>query len=117
MTSNSWTITHPHSAVELEDGPPSPPVHPGEILLFEFMEPLGLDPERVAAGLGLPVEAIDHFLAGRTSVTPELALRLEHAFAWNADMWMRLQAYHDLEQVRRQGDVVLDHLPVLHAAE
>ncbi len=117
MTSNSWTITDPDSTVELEDGPPSPPVHPGEILLFDFMEPLELDRETVAAGLGLPVDAVTNFLSGRTPVTPELALRLEHAFAWNADMWMRLQAHHDLEMARRFGQVNVDHLPVLHAAE
>ncbi len=117
MRSNSWTITDPDSTVELEEGPPSPPVHPGEILLFDFIEPLGLDTEKVAAGLGLSTDAVERFLAGRAPVTPELALRLEHAFAWNADMWMRLQAYHDLEQVRREGGVELDHLPVLHTAE
>ncbi len=93
------------------------PPHPGDMLEADFLEPLHLTPVEVAKALDVPLETVERFIAGESAVTPELAIRLEHAFGWGADMWMRLQAHYDLEMVRRFGGVDVDHLPVLHAAE
>jgi len=112
--SSSSTITEDW---EFEDGPLTAPVHPGDMLLIEFMEPLGLDRNTVAEALGLTTAGVADVLEGRRRVDADLALRLEHAFSWGAAMWMRLQAAYDLDIARRAGGIALDHLPILHAAE
>jgi antitoxin HigA-1 len=113
--SSSSTITE--QEWEFEDGDLMPPVHPGEVLAIEFMEPLELSNERVAEALGLTPQEVVDFLESRRHVDADLALRLEHALSWDAAMWMRLQAAYDLELARRAGATPPDHLPVLHAAE
>jgi addiction module HigA family antidote len=81
-----------------------PPVHPGEVLLEEFIRPYGLSPIRLAAQLGVPRTRIERLVAGDTSMTEDTALRLERLFGASAEFWLGLQASHDLAVARRRDD-------------
>ncbi len=74
-----------------------PPVHPGEVLLEDFMKPLGLSQYRVARDIGVPALRISQIVRGRRSITADTALRLARYFGTGAAVWLRLQARYDLE--------------------
>jgi antitoxin HigA-1 len=77
------------------------PIHPGEILLEEFMKPLGVSQNRLARDIDVPVSRVANIVAGTRSITADTALRLARFFGTSADMWMNLQAEYDLRSVRR----------------
>jgi addiction module HigA family antidote len=81
--------------------PDLPPVHPGEILKEEFLEPLGMSVYALAAALQVPRTRLNDIVLGRRSVTAETALRLAKYFGTSADFWMGLQAQYDLDVARR----------------
>ena len=74
-----------------------PPVHPGEVLLEDFMKPLGLSQYRLAQDLGVPALRISQIVHGKRAVTADTALRLARYFGTSANVWMRLHARYDLE--------------------
>ncbi len=74
-----------------------PPVHPGEVLLEDFMKPPGLSQYRVAKDIGVPTLRISQIVRGHRSVTADTALRLARYFGMSAAVWVRLQARYDLE--------------------
>jgi len=74
-----------------------PPIHPGEILRADFMEPLGLSMNRLALDLRVPVTRIAEIVHERRGVTPDTALRLARYFNTSAAFWMNLQSAYDLE--------------------
>jgi addiction module HigA family antidote len=78
-----------------------PSVHPGEILLKDFIEPLGLTRYRVAKLAGVQQRRIDEICAGRRAVTGDTALRLARLFGTDAAFWVNLQAQYDLETAYR----------------
>ena len=73
------------------------PVHPGEILLEEFIKPLGLTQYRVAKDIGVPALRISQIVRGQRSITADTALRLARYFGTSANVWLRMQARYDLE--------------------
>ena len=75
-----------------------PPVHPGGVLLEDFMKPLGLSQYRVAKDIGVPPLRISQIVRGHRSVTADTALRLARYFGTSAVVWLRLQARYDLER-------------------
>ena len=77
-----------------------PLLHPGEILLEEFLEPLGLSQYRVAKEMAVPPRRINEIVHGKRSVTADTALRLAQLFGTTAEFWLNLQAHYDLEQQR-----------------
>lgn len=79
------------------------PVHPGEILLDEFMVPNGLSQNRLAQALRVPTPRIGEIVNRRRSITPDTALRLARYFGTTPEFWMNLQTHHDLELARRRG--------------
>lgn len=79
------------------------PVHPGEMLLEEFMKPMGLSISEVARGIDVPPNRISQVVHGKRAMTADTALRLEKFLGWPARMWMQIQAEHDLELSRRSG--------------
>lgn len=83
------------------------PVHPGEILLEEFIRPHGLTPIRTAARLGVPRTRIERLVTGATRVTDDTALRLERLFGASAEFWISLQTSYDLAVARRNPDPAL----------
>jgi len=74
-----------------------PPIHPGEILRVEFMEPLRLSMNRLALDLRVPVTRIAEIVHERRGITPDTALRLARYFNTSAGFWMNLQTAYDLE--------------------
>src|SRR4051812_24305934 len=73
------------------------PVHPGEVLREEFLEPLGLTAYAVAAALSVPRTRIERLTREETPVTADTALRLGKFFKTSAAFWMNMQAQYDLE--------------------
>jgi len=81
------------------------PTHPGEILLDEFLTPLGVTQVAFAAHLGVPVQRVNELVRGKRGVTPETAWLLSQALGTTPEFWMNLQAAHDLGRTR-SGKVV-----------
>ena len=77
------------------------PVHPGEVLREDFMRPLGLTAYRMAQAMGVSQTRLGEILKGSRAVTAETALRLERVFGMEAQVWLNLQAQHDLEVAAR----------------
>ena len=76
------------------------PVHPGEILLKQFLEPLGMRQNRLAIDIGVPPRRINEIVHGRRRVTADTALRLARFFNMTAQFWLGLQADYDLDVVQ-----------------
>ena len=83
--------------------PTLPPVHPGEILREDFMRPLGLSVNRLALDLHVPATRIGEIVHERRRISPETALRLARYFQTNAEFWLNLQTFYDLEISKRSG--------------
>jgi addiction module HigA family antidote len=88
--------------------------HPGEILLYEFMEPLGLSARALAAILDVPPNRLTELIKGRRGVTADTALRLSRYFGTTPEFWMNLQAAHDLS--RALSNHTYDEIPTRSAA-
>jgi len=74
-----------------------PPVHPGEILLTEFLEPMGISQYRLAKNIGVTPRRINEIVLGRRAITADTALRLGRFFSMEAQFWMNLQSHYDME--------------------
>ena len=77
-----------------------PPIHPGEILLEEFLKPLGMSMNRLASDLRVPANRITQIVEGRRSITGETALRLARYFGTSAEFWLGMQRDYDLQVAR-----------------
>jgi addiction module HigA family antidote len=94
-----------------------PPVHPGEILLEEFLKPFNITALQLAGDLHLPVEQIDQVIQGQQNLTPDLALRLGRYFGNGPGIWLRLQNQYDLEVTEAQvGDQIRREVKTLQIA-
>jgi addiction module HigA family antidote len=81
------------------------PVHPGEVLLEEFLKPLALSQNRVAIAMGVPARRINEIVLGKRSVSADTALRLARYFNTSPEFWMGLQTQYDLDVASaRLGD-------------
>jgi addiction module HigA family antidote len=76
------------------------PTHPGEILLKEFLEPMGLAQTTLAEKLKIPVQRVNELVKGKRGVTPDTAWLLSAAFGTSPEFWMNLQGQHDLAKNR-----------------
>jgi addiction module HigA family antidote len=74
-----------------------PPLHPGEVLLEEFMKPLGLSQNKVGKDLGVSARRINEIVLGKRSITADTALRLSRYFGNSAEFWLGLQMDYDLD--------------------
>ncbi|MGC8477404.1 MAG: HigA family addiction module antitoxin [Acetobacteraceae bacterium] len=79
------------------------PPHPGE-LVQDNLADLGLSVAEAAAGLGITRQQLYNVIAGRSALSPDMALRLEQAFGGTADAWLRMQIAHDLARLRARKD-------------
>lgn len=77
-----------------------PPIHPGEILKEEFLEPLGLSQYRVAVDISVPPRRINEIVHGKRSISADTALRLARYFGTTDRFWLNLQTHYDLELQR-----------------
>mgnify|MGYP001047025293 CR=1 FL=1 len=83
------------------------PSHPGEILLEEFLEPMGITQVALAKHLGVPTQRINEIVRGKRGVTPETAWLLSQAFGTTPQFWLNLQMNYDLALNRPKMDVEL----------
>ena len=74
-----------------------PPLHPGEILLEEFLEPMGISQYRLAKDISVPPRRINEIVLGKRAITPDTALRLSLYFGLSERFWLNLQTRYDLE--------------------
>lgn len=81
-------------------GLPIGPIHPGEILKEDFLDPLGITPGALARAISVPRNRVTALIHGERSVTADTALRLARFFGMSAEFWLRLQMTHDLEVAR-----------------
>jgi addiction module HigA family antidote len=75
-----------------------PNIHPGEVLLEEFLKPLGISQNRLARAMGVPPRRINEIVHGKRAITADTALRLARALGTSEQFWMGLQADYDLEK-------------------
>jgi addiction module HigA family antidote len=85
-----------------------PPIHPGEILREEFMEPLGLTQNALARALGVSPRRINQIVNEQRAVTADTAVRLARFFEMSPEFWMGLQADYDLEKAQDELGERLD---------
>ena len=79
------------------------PAHPGEILRELYLKPLGVTVTRAAEALGVSRKHVSAIVNGHSPVTPDMALRLASAFATEPELWVNMQAQHDLWTVSKQA--------------
>ena len=93
------------------------PINPGEILVEEFLKPLGLSQYRIARDLSVPPRRINEIVHGKRGITADTALRLGRYFGMSARFWLNLQARYDLEvENERLGRRLLKEVAVLRRA-
>jgi len=78
-----------------------PNIHPGEVLLEEFLRPLGISQNKLARAMGVPPRRINEIVHGKRAITADTALRLARALGTSEQFWMGLQADYDLEEARK----------------
>ena len=83
---------------------------PGEILLHEFLEPMGITQYRLAKEIGVPQRRIGEIVAGRRSITADTALRLAAFFGTDAQSWINLQSHYDTEMARDSMEETLSRI-------
>jgi addiction module HigA family antidote len=84
-----------------------PNVHPGEVLLEEFLRPLGLSQNRLAREIKVPPRRVNEIVLGKRAITPDTALRLARYFGTSERFWLGLQLDYDLEETQRAvGELV-----------
>lgn len=79
-----------------------PPIHPGEILSEEFLEPMGISQYRLAKDISVPPRRINEIVHGKRSITADTALRLGRFFNMSPQFWLNLQTRYDLEVTEDQ---------------
>jgi addiction module HigA family antidote len=85
-----------------------PPIHPGEILMEEFLKPMELSQYRLAKDISVPARRINEIVHGKRSISPDTALRLSRYFGMSERFWMNLQARYDLEMEKDRLEGRLD---------
>ena len=81
------------------------PCHPGEILKYEFLKPLGISAIGLARAIGVPRTRIERLVREQTGVTPDTALRLSKALGTSAEFWMNMQTNYDMAVAEKQVDL------------
>ena len=93
------------------------PIHPGEVLLHDFLEPLELTQDRLAKSLKVPARRINEIVHGTRAVSADTALRLARFFGTSDRFWLNLQAAYDLDLERdRVGERIKREVSVLRKA-
>lgn len=89
-------------------------VHPGEVILEDYLKPLGMTRYALAKRIGITPSAVVDIVSGKRSITPDVALRLERFFGAEAQFWLNLQSAYDLEE---QGTKLADKLDKINRCE
>ena len=79
-----------------------PPVHPGEVLLHEFIHPLGMTQVELAKRMGVPVQRVNTLINGKRDMTAETTILLSRVLGTSSEFWMNLQVARDLHKARAE---------------
>lgn len=79
------------------------PIHPGEILLEEFLAPMGISQSRLAIAIRVPLQRVHDIVHGRRAISLDTAARLARFFGTSPDLWLNLQTHYELEKARDEG--------------
>jgi antitoxin HigA-1 len=93
-----------------------PPIHPGEVLLEDFLKPMNITKYRVAKGIGVPATRIQEIVDGKRGITADTVLRLGRYFGTSAEVWMGLQADYELELAKLELKDALERVKPLEAS-
>ena len=93
-----------------------PPIHPGEVLMDEYLEPLGVTQHRLAVAIGVPPRRINEIVHGKRRITADTALRMARYFGTSERFWMNLQGRYDLEVERDRLVDTLEEITPLKSA-
>ncbi|WP_026379179.1 HigA family addiction module antitoxin [Afifella pfennigii] len=91
------------------------PIHPGEILDKEFLEPLGVSASELARTIHVPTNRVTRLIRGQAAVTPNTALRLARALRTTPEFWLNLQLRFDLDMASDAGESLDDIAPIVAA--
>lgn len=80
-----------------------PPIHPGELLKEEFLDPMGITAYRLAKDIGVDQMRVHRILRGERSITPDTALRLSRFFGMSEGFWVNAQSHYDLEMTKMES--------------
>ncbi len=86
------------------------PTHPGEMLLEEFLQPMGITQQELAQGIRVPYQRVNEIVNGRRGVTPSTALRLARYFGMSPDFWLNVQLRWDLYQAIQKENRELEQI-------
>jgi addiction module HigA family antidote len=92
------------------------PIHPGEVLMLEYLQPLGITQHRLAVAIGVPPRRINEIVHGKRRITTDTALRLARYFGTSERFWLNLQDRYDIEVERDRLGPALDEIQPLAAA-
>ena len=91
-----------------------PPVHPGEVLLEEFLKPMGISQNQLALAIRVPARRINEIVQGKRRITPDTALRLARYFNTSPQFWLGLQMDYDLDVAMDEvGEIIERDVQVL----
>ena len=96
--------------------PIMPPIHPGEVLLLEYLEPLRVTQHRLAVAIGVPPRRINEIVHGKRRITADTALRMARFFGTSERFWLNLQGRYDLEVERDRLVLALENITPLARA-
>lgn len=95
-----------------------PPIHPGEILLEEFLKPMEISQYRLAMDIGVPPMRISKIVRGERGISADTALRLARYFGMSVEFWTGIQTHYEVEKARMElGDRLEEEVKVLDAAQ
>jgi addiction module HigA family antidote len=93
-----------------------PPIHPGEVLMLEYLQPLDVTQHRLAVAIGVPPRRINEIVHGKRRISTDTALRLARYFGTSERFWLNLQDRYDIEVERdRLGPTLAEIKPLAHA--
>lgn len=98
------------------DTPTMSPIHPGEVLLQEYLEPHGVTQHRLALAIGVPPRRINEIVHGKRRISADTALRLARYFGTSERFWLNLQGRYDVEVERDRLTPTLDEIRPLASA-
>jgi len=96
---------------DVSDGTRLAPIHPGDVLLHDFLEPMGVTQHRLAVTIGVPPRRINEVVHNKRAITADTALRLSRFFGTTPEFWTALQAAFDVEAAREKIAGALEAIP------
>ena len=83
------------------------PIHPGEVLMEDFIEGFGITQNKLAVSIGVPPRRINEIVHGKRGITADTALRLAKYFGTSAEFWINLQSHYELDRAEEQIDAIV----------